>query len=125
MKILSALDHPNIVKYLGTEVRDGALRIFLELATDGTVKDALNEFGTLDFWKINHQVNIFTRTIVGAFPEPLIRSYTVDIVEGLSFLHSKMFIHRDIKPTNLLVSKGVVKLADFGCSSQYFENDST
>jgi hypothetical protein len=39
------LDHPNIVKYLGTECTDGTLRIFLELATDGTIKDALNEFG--------------------------------------------------------------------------------
>ena len=45
MKILSELDHPNIVKYLGTECTDGTLRIFLELATDGTIKDALNEFG--------------------------------------------------------------------------------
>ena len=45
VKILSTLDHPNIIKYLGTEFKEGALRIFLELATDGTVKDALNEFG--------------------------------------------------------------------------------
>ena len=63
--------------------------------------------------------------VAGAFPEPLIRRYAADIIEGLTFLHAKLFIHRDIKPTNLLVSNGVVKLADFGCSSQYFENGTT
>lgn len=45
VKILSSLDHPNIIKYFGTEFTKHTLRIFLELANDGTVKDALNEFG--------------------------------------------------------------------------------
>eukprot|EP01038_Epipyxis_sp_PR26KG_P006841 gene6841-9365_t len=105
VKVLSSLDHPNIIKYLGTEFTKNTLRIFLELATDGTLKDALNEFG--------------------AFPEPLIRRYTNDIMCGLAFIHSKRFIHRDIKPTNLLVSNGVLKLADFGCASAVFESDNT
>ena len=47
VKILSSLDHPNIIKYLGTEYTKQTLRIFLELANDGTIKDALNEFGEL------------------------------------------------------------------------------
>jgi len=97
VKILSSLDHRNIIKYIGAECTKNTLRIFLELATDGTLKDAINEFGAL--------------------PEPLVRRYTTDIIEGLWFLHAKKFIHRDIKPTNLLISGGVVKLADFGCSS--------
>ena len=45
VNILSSLDHPNIIKYLGTEFTKQTLRIFLELANDGTIKDALNEFG--------------------------------------------------------------------------------
>jgi len=60
----------------------------------------------------------------GAFPESLVRRYTSDIVEGLWFLHSKKFIHRDIKPTNLLVSGGRVKLGDFGCSTSIVEDES-
>ncbi len=50
VKILSSLDHPNIIKYLGTEYTKQTLRIFLELANDGTIKDALNEFGKLFFY---------------------------------------------------------------------------
>jgi mitogen-activated protein kinase kinase kinase len=86
-----------MLRYYGTEYTDRQIRIFLELAPEGTVKDALNEFGAL--------------------AEPLIRRYTYDIVCGLSYLHAKNFIHRDIKPSNLLLSHGRVKLADFGCSA--------
>ena len=45
IKILSALDHPNIIKYLGTEYSHHTMRIFLELATEGSIKDALTAFG--------------------------------------------------------------------------------
>ena len=49
IKILSQLDHPNIIKYLGTEYSNKTMRIFLELANEGSVKDALTEFGKLRF----------------------------------------------------------------------------
>jgi tRNA A-37 threonylcarbamoyl transferase component Bud32 len=105
IRILGSLEHRNIIKYLGTEFTNYTLRIFLELATDGTIKDAIKEFGP--------------------FPEPLMRRFTTDILDGLEYLHSKNFIHRDIKPTNLLVSGGIVKLGDFGCSSIMIDgNDS-
>lgn len=45
IKILSELDHPNIIKYLGTEYSENTMRIFLELATEGSLKDALTAFG--------------------------------------------------------------------------------
>jgi serine/threonine-protein kinase CLA4 len=40
-------------------------------------------------------------------------------VRGLSSLHSKNIMHRDIKSDNILVnSKGDIKLCDFGYSAQ-------
>jgi serine/threonine protein kinase len=45
-----------------------------------------------------------------------IATYTKQIVNALLYLHKKQFIHRDVKPDNVLVSEtnGHVKLADFG-----------
>lgn len=96
LQVLSTLEHPNIIRYLGAEYTHNMLRIFLELAPEGSVKDAINEFG--------------------AFGEPLLRRYVKDILSGLAFLHAQRYVHRDIKPTNLLINKNTVKLADFGCA---------
>ena len=141
IKILSQLDHPNIIKYLGTEYSNKTMRIFLELANEGSVKDALTEFGKLRFdiiflsrfyficfsrfyffffprflsLLLSFLLSLFLTPLTPSYPpwprlgplaEPLIRRYAIDIVSGLAFLHSKRYIHRDIKPTNLLISNG-------------------
>lgn len=39
-----------------------------------------------------------------------------DILSGVQYIHSRNVVHRDIKPHNILLSKGVAKVADFGCA---------
>lgn len=51
----------------------------------------------------------------GKFNEELVRNYTRQLLLGLEYLHSKKIVHRDVKGSNVLVTRdGVVKLADFG-----------
>lgn len=99
IEIMKKLDHPNITQYLGTSQQDNFLYILTEWIPGGSIKQLISKFGKLT--------------------EEIIHSYTLQILNGLIYLHSHNVLHRDIKPANVLVSdKGTVKLADFGASKQ-------
>ncbi|KAK6533717.1 hypothetical protein TWF694_002648 [Orbilia ellipsospora] len=50
------------------------------------------------------------------------------VTEGIGFMHENGFVHRDLKPNNILVwtrsPRWIVRLADFGISKQGVEDDS-
>ncbi|KAI0480642.1 kinase-like domain-containing protein [Xylariaceae sp. FL0804] len=97
--LLRDLRHPNIVQYLGCSSSTEYLNIFLEYVPGGSVQTMLNSYGTL--------------------PEPLVRSFVRQILNGLSYLHNRDIIHRDIKGANILVdNKGTIKISDFGISKK-------
>jgi len=51
--------------------------------------------------------------------EDLLAKMVLQMLCGLTYLHSKNILHRDIKPANVLLNfKGEVKLSDFGISRE-------
>jgi mitogen-activated protein kinase kinase kinase len=99
ISLLRDLRHPNIVQYLGCSSSTEYLNIFLEYVPGGSVQTILNSYGAL--------------------PEPLVRSFVRQILTGLSYLHNRDIIHRDIKGANILVdNKGTIKISDFGISKK-------
>lgn len=99
ISLLRDLRHPNIVQYLGCGSSVEFLNIFLEYVPGGSVQTMLNSYGAL--------------------PEPLVRSFVRQILNGLSYLHNRDIIHRDIKGANILVdNKGTIKISDFGISKK-------
>ncbi|KAF1991719.1 MAP kinase-like protein [Aulographum hederae CBS 113979] len=97
--LLRDLKHPNIVQYLGSNSDDTHLNIFLEYVPGGSVATMLVNYGPLG--------------------EGLISNFVRQILNGLSYLHSRDIIHRDIKGANILVdNKGSVKISDFGISKR-------
>jgi mitogen-activated protein kinase kinase kinase len=97
--LLRDLKHENIVQYLGSNSDEHHLNIFLEYVPGGSVATMLVNYGPLG--------------------ESLIQNFVRQILQGLSYLHSRDIIHRDIKGANILVdNKGSVKISDFGISKR-------
>ena len=102
VRLLKQLDHPNIVRYIGTEKTSKVLNIFLEYVPGGSIASLLANFGP--------------------FQESVVKLYTKQILMGLEYLHKNSIMHRDIKGANILVDNtGLVKLADFGASKKIEE----
>lgn len=98
---LKELKHKNIVRYVYTDISsdNSGVDIIMEYVPGGSVRHLLNKFGKLH--------------------EKTVQKYTKELLEGLTFLHSKGIIHRDIKCANLLVDNdGIIKLSDFGASKR-------
>ena len=97
--LLQKLDHPNIVKYICTVRTTHHLHIVLEYMENGCLASNVRKFGT--------------------FSQSLVSLYIRQVLQGLEYLHEQGVIHRDIKGANILTTKsGLVKLADFGVSTQ-------
>lgn len=97
VEFLQSLSHPNIIQYFGCRNKGGMMYVFMEFATGGSLTSLVRKFGRLQ------------ESVVGLFVH--------QILTGLSYLHTKGIVHRDVKGDNILIdSCGVAKLADFGCS---------
>ncbi|KAL5334023.1 hypothetical protein BJX70DRAFT_34905 [Aspergillus crustosus] len=103
------LEHPNIVQYLGCERGELSISIYLEYISGGSIGSCLRKHGK--------------------FEESVVKSLTRQCLEGLSYLHDKGILHRDLKADNILLDlDGTCKISDFGISKKsdnIYGNDSS
>ncbi len=94
-QILAELRHPQIAQLLdGGETEDGMPYFTLEYV-DG---QAITEFADTQNAGVDQRLRLL-----------------IEVAEALAYAHRRDVIHRDIKPTNILVTgDGHVKLLDFG-----------
>jgi len=105
-QILSDLNHQNIAKLYDAGVTSEGVPWFVMELVDG--EDIIS-------YALNNNLNIEQRIV-------LIRQ----ICDALAYAHSKGIVHRDIKPTNIIVTKNkVIKLLDFGIASSEQEQSLT
>ncbi|MCU0234968.1 MAG: protein kinase [Thermoanaerobaculales bacterium] len=87
--------HPNIVTVFDLHEHDGLLFLSMELVAGRSLREYLNERGTLPVDEV---------TTIGA-----------RLAEALAHLHGRGLVHRDVKPGNVLLgTDGSVKLCDLG-----------
>jgi serine/threonine protein kinase len=106
VECMAKLNHPCVLRILGSALPDssGDAQIHTRFAERGSLKDVLLP-----------RDSFLTRTQMGII--------ICDIVLGMRYVHSKHIIHKDLKPSNILVTgAGRALIADFGTSRFEFED---
>ncbi|KAJ6810455.1 serine/threonine-protein kinase HT1-like [Iris pallida] len=115
------LEHPNVTKFIGATVGATGLSIQTEnglLPMPSNVCCVVVEYlqgGALKTYLIkNRRRKLAFKVVV---------QLALDLARGLSYLHSKKIVHRDVKTENMLLDKTrTVKIADFGVARVEAQN---
>eukprot|EP00759_Apiculatamorpha_spiralis_P017409 PhF_6_TR2338/c0_g1_i1/m.4179 len=95
--LLADISHNNLVHCMSSAVVGAYVIIIMEYVAGGSLYDILKHFRTI--------------------PIPSVQKYTHGVLQALHILHTHNFIHRDVKPHNILLHvDGTCKLTDFGAS---------
>ena len=96
-RLLASLNHPNIVTILTAEKQENVFFIVMEFVPGETLEAIITRDGALDV----------SRAL----------DYTCQICNAIDHAHRQNVLHRDLRPSNVLVDeRGLAKVADFGTS---------
>jgi serine/threonine protein kinase len=100
----AALDHPNIARAHDIDTDGRHHFLVMEFVDGASLQDVIKKHGPLEIVRACH--------------------YIRDAAEGLQHAHGAGWVHRDIKPGNLLLGRdGTVKILDMGLA-RLFSDDS-
>src|SRR5580765_701991 len=96
-RLLASLSHPNIVTILTAEKQEKVFFIVMEFVPGETLEALVTREGALDV----------ARAL----------DYTCQISNAVDHAHRHGVLHRDLRPSNVIVAEsGMLKVADFGTS---------
>ncbi|EOY25312.1 Kinase superfamily protein isoform 1 [Theobroma cacao] len=98
VKSLRRMNHPNIVK-LKEVIRENDILYFVFEYLECSLYQLMKDREKL-------------------FSEVEIRNWCFQVFQGLAYMHQRGYFHRDLKPENLLVTKDIIKIADFGLARE-------
>jgi serine/threonine protein kinase len=96
LDLIKNLNHPYLLKTQAYWVEDGRLHIAMELA-DTSLRERLRRY-------LRRRSGIPTDDLL---------VYLTESAEALDYVHAQGLLHRNIKPDNILLLKGHVKIGDF------------
>jgi serine/threonine protein kinase len=92
---VSQLDHPNIAQIFHVSTNSDILYYATEFVNGFTLEDLIARQGN-----VNIQIAL---------------EYLITVCKTLSYVHENEIVHRDIKPTNIMIENDdVIKIIDFG-----------
>ncbi|KAG1359130.1 cyclin-dependent kinase F-4 [Cocos nucifera] len=98
VKSLRRMNHPNIVK-LKEVIRENDMLYFVFEYMECNLYQLMKDRGK-------------------SFSEAEVRNWCFQIFRALAYMHHRGYFHRDLKPENLLVTKDIIKIADFGLARE-------
>jgi eukaryotic-like serine/threonine-protein kinase len=105
--VAAALDHPNIVRFIASGTNNGAVYLVSEFVDGSDAARLADAQG-------------------GRLPYAQAIDIVSQALDALSYAHTKGYIHRDIKESNILISGEapnlVAKLTDFGLAKSFTQS---
>ena len=101
IRIMASIKHKNIVRYCDAFLERDNLYIAMEFAEHGDISRQIDKFKAANKY----------------IKEDTIWSYFIQMCNGLSLMHGRNVLHRDLKPKNIfLTGKNHIRLGDLGCA---------
>ena len=119
VRVLATLNHPNIVRYFHSwleALRTSDVNLLKVNEEDSDEeKEVIRLNGNQYYMCIRME---YCEKSLAKYLQGMDRSkndlFRSQIIMGVSYLHSKGMIHRDLKPDNILISNNTIKISDFG-----------
>ncbi|MBA0679528.1 hypothetical protein Goari_011289, partial [Gossypium aridum] len=119
------LDHPNVTKFIGASMGTSNLKI--------PTKDGISENNNslparaccvvVEYLPGGTLKNFLIRNRRKKLAFKVVIQIALDLSRGLSYLHSKKIVHRDVKTENMLLdAHRTLKIADFGVARVEAQN---
>jgi len=100
MAVIAKLRHPNIVRFLDSGSDEGTFFFVMDYCDGGSIADAARRHG-------------------GTLPWETLHPWALQALEGLAAAHKEGFVHRDMKPQNILIHQNIAKISDFGLAKNF------
>jgi len=100
MQVIAGLNHPNIVRFLDSGSDQGTFFFVMEYCDGGSLADVAKVCG-------------------GTISPVVLMPWAIQALEGLAAAHKEGFVHRDIKPQNILLHCNLAKISDFGLAKNF------
>ncbi|KAF2015980.1 Serine/threonine-protein kinase atg1 [Aaosphaeria arxii CBS 175.79] len=105
ISILRSLHHPHIVALIDCKEAPSRMHIIMEFCELGDLSSFIKKRADL----VNHpqtqrMMEKYPNPPVGGLNEVIVRHFAKQMASALEFLRSKNYIHRDLKPQNLLLN---------------------